>query len=124
MPRASRMRPAWHAFGLYLRAASPALANALAPATTEAAATVVAAILAVADRDGTSSAVAAFDALRQSGRGSPRNDAVMGHALIGALTDVLGPAFDEITREAWANGYVRLVETVMAARRNRMDFVA
>lgn len=118
-----------HAFDLYLRSASPALAQTLADATARhgtsgTAAIIVAAILEIADRLGPGDAVAAFDACRQSGRGSPRNDAVMGHALIGALKDVLGPAFDEATREAWANGYVRLVEAVMAARRNRMDFVA
>lgn len=114
-------------FDLHLRSASPSLANAAAAAVPAGEATVdviVAAIIEVAERNRDGRAVAAFDALRQAGRAAPRNDAVMGHALIAALTEVLGPSFDEPVRDAWANGYIRLVEAVMASRRNRMDFVA
>ena len=114
-------------FDLHLRGASPSLANAIAaamPAGDPTVAVVVAAIIEVAERNKNGSSVAAFDALRQAGRAAPRNDAVMGHALIAALTHVLGSSFDEPVRDAWANGYIRLVETVMASRRNRMDFVA
>ena len=116
-------------FDLHLRSASPSLANAVAAAmpageATEVVAVIVAAIIEIAERNKNGHAVAAFDALRQAGRAAPRNDAVMGHALIAALTDVLGSSFDEPVRDAWANGYIRLVEAVMASRRNRMDFVA
>ena len=85
-------------FDLHLRGASPSLANAIAaavPAGDPTVAVVVAAIIEVAERNKNGSSVAAFDALRQAGRAAPRNDAVMGHALIAALTHVLGSSFDE-----------------------------
>ena len=112
-----------HVFELQLRAASPALAAALsggeAPVPV-----IIGAILALADGSADHPAITAFDRLRERGRATPRHDAVLGHALMAALKEGLGARFDEAAREAWANGYIRLVEAVMARRRNRMDFVA
>lgn len=111
-------------FDLHLRGASPALAHALSGAGNTPAAVILAAILALADGAAGDEMVMAFDRLRERGRATPRHDAVLGHALMAALKDCLGARFDEAAREAWANSYIRLVEAVMARRRNRMDFVA
>lgn len=124
---ASRAASAVHlaqVFDLYVGGLSPALAAALRPSggAPHAADVVIEGILEVADRR-SGDAVARYDLLRRSG-GGPRHDAVLGHALIKALEAVLGAAFDDATRQAWADSYIRLVETVMAARRNRIDFVA
>lgn len=111
-------------FDLHLRGASPALAHALSAAGESPVAILLAAILALADGTADPAAVAAFDRLRERGRATPRHDAVLGHALMAALKDGLETEFDEASREAWANGYIRLVEAVMARRRNRIDLVA
>ena len=54
----------------------------------------------------------------------PRHYGVVGQALLAALADELGPDFTDEVHGAWADAYVRIAETAMAARYNRFDLVA
>ena len=54
----------------------------------------------------------------------PRHYGVLGQSLLVALAAELGPDFTDDVHGAWADAYVRLAETVMAARYNRFDLVA
>ena len=62
---------------------------------------------------------------RQRGYGlQPRHYAVVGQALLFTVAQSLGDKFTEEVSLAWADAYVLLAETMMAATYNHMDLVA
>ena len=54
----------------------------------------------------------------------PWHYAAIGEALLDALTDRLGPAFDDSARSAWAQAFVMVAEALMARCYNPLGLVA
>lgn len=54
----------------------------------------------------------------------PHHFGVIGQALLGALSDRIGPAFRDEHRAAWAHAFVELAEALMARCSNPLGLVA